>query len=51
MPNLASIVLASLAQEGLFVGYVLMYVGEENLQIINFMIESRFQERSYGAAE
>ena len=32
------------------VGYVLMYIGEENHQIINFMIDSRFQKRGYGTA-
>lgn len=35
---------------GVMVGYVLMYVGEENHQIINFMIDSRFQRRGYGLA-
>lgn len=34
----------------LMVGYVLMYIGEENYQIINFMIDSRFQKRGYGLA-
>ena len=32
------------------VGYVLMYVGEGNPQIINFMIDSRYQKRGYGTA-
>lgn len=32
------------------VGYVSMYVGEGNPQIINFMIDSRYQKRGYGAA-
>lgn len=32
------------------VGYVLMYIGEENHQIINFMIDNRFQKRGYGVA-
>ncbi|MBB4825587.1 diamine N-acetyltransferase [Sporosarcina luteola] len=32
------------------VGYVLMYIGENNPQIINFMIDSRFQKRGYGSA-
>lgn len=36
--------------DGLMVGYVLMYVGEERHQIINFMIDSRFQKRGYGTA-
>lgn len=34
--------------DDVMVGYVLMYVGEENYQIINFMIDSRFQKRGYG---
>ena len=36
--------------DDVMVGYVLMYVGEENPQIINFMIDSRFQRRGYGTA-
>lgn len=32
------------------VGYVLMYIGENNPQIINFMIDSNFQKRGYGLA-
>ena len=36
--------------DDVMVGYVLMYVGEENHQIINFMIDSRFQRRGYGSA-
>lgn len=36
--------------DDVMVGYVLMYIGEENHQIINFMIDSRFQKRGYGAA-
>ncbi len=36
--------------DDVMVGYVLMYVGEENPQIINFMIDSRFQKRGYGTA-
>lgn len=36
--------------DDVMVGYVLMYVGEENHQIINFMIDSRFQRRGYGLA-
>ena len=31
------------------VGYVLMYIGENNPQIINFMIDSDFQKRGYGS--
>lgn len=31
------------------VGYVLMYIGENNPQIINFMIDSNFQKRGYGS--
>ena len=36
--------------DDVMVGYVLMYIGEENYQIINFMIDSRFQKRGYGTA-
>lgn len=36
--------------DDVMVGYVLMYIGEENPQIINFMIDSRFQKRGYGVA-
>ncbi|MBU5439876.1 GNAT family N-acetyltransferase [Tissierella sp. MSJ-40] len=36
--------------DDVMVGYVLMYIGEENHQIINFMIDSRFQKRGYGVA-
>lgn len=36
--------------DDVMVGYVLMYIGEENHQIINFMIDSRFQKRGYGTA-
>lgn len=36
--------------DDLMVGYVLMYIGENNPQIINFMIDSRFQKRGYGTA-
>lgn len=32
------------------VGYVLMYIGEDNPQIINFMIDSRYQKSGYGKA-
>ena len=32
------------------VGYVSMYVGENNPQIINFMIDSRYQKKGYGRA-
>ena len=32
------------------VGFVSMYIGENNPQIINFMIDSRFQKRGYGSA-
>lgn len=34
--------------DNVMVGYVSMYVGENNPQIINFMIDSRFQKRGYG---
>ena len=36
--------------DDVMVGYVLMYVGEKSHQIINFMIDSRFQKRGYGTA-
>lgn len=36
--------------DDVMVGYVLMYIGEENYQIINFIIDSRFQKRGYGVA-
>ena len=36
--------------DNMMVGYVLMYIGEGNPQIINFMIDSRFQKRGYGTA-
>lgn len=32
------------------VGYVLMHIGENNPQIINFMIDSNYQRQGYGAA-
>ena len=34
--------------DNVMVGYVLMYIGNNNPQIINFMIGSRFQKRGYG---
>ncbi len=34
--------------DDVMVGYVLMYVGEENYQIINFIIDDRFQKNGYG---
>nr|WP_255731434.1 GNAT family N-acetyltransferase [Solibacillus sp. MA9] len=36
--------------DNVMVGYVLMYIGENNPQIINFMIDNRFQKRGYGTA-
>ena len=36
--------------DDVMVGYVLMYIGEENHQIINFMIDSNFQKKGYGVA-
>lgn len=36
--------------DDVMVGYVLMYVGEENCQIINFIIDDRFQNKGYGTA-
>ncbi|WP_211751799.1 GNAT family N-acetyltransferase [Paenibacillus dakarensis] len=35
--------------DNVMVGYVLMYIGNNNPQIINFMIDSRFQKRGYGS--
>lgn len=32
------------------IGFVSMYVGEENYQIINFFIDGAFQKRGYGSA-
>ncbi len=34
--------------DNIMVGYVSMYVGENNPQIINFMIDSRYQKKGYG---
>ena len=34
----------------MMVGFVSMYIGDNNPQIINFMIDSRFQKRGYGTA-
>ena len=36
--------------DDVMVGYVFMYIGNNNPQIINFMIDSRFQKRGYGTA-
>lgn len=36
--------------EDVMVGYVLIYIGEDNPQIINFMIDSRYQKRGYGGS-
>ena len=36
--------------DNVMVGFVSMYIGENNPQIINFMIDSRFQKRGYGSA-
>lgn len=36
--------------DNVMVGYVSMYIGENNPQIINFMIDSHFQKRGYGTA-
>ncbi|GGE63825.1 N-acetyltransferase [Priestia taiwanensis] len=35
--------------DNMMVGYVSMYIGNNNPQIINFMIDSRFQKRGYGS--
>lgn len=32
------------------VGYVSLYIGDNNPQIINFMVDSRFQKKGYGTA-
>ncbi|KZE40238.1 spermidine acetyltransferase [Bhargavaea cecembensis] len=36
--------------DNVMVGFVSMYIGENNPQIINFMIDNRFQKRGYGSA-
>jgi len=36
--------------DNVMVGYVSMYIGDNNPQIINFMIDNRFQKRGYGTA-
>lgn len=36
--------------DNIMVGYVSMYIGENNPQIINFMIDSRYQNKGYGRA-
>lgn len=36
--------------DNVMVGFVSMYIGDNNPQIINFMIDSRFQKRGYGTA-
>ena len=36
--------------DNVMVGFVSMYIGDNNPQIINFMIDSRFQKRGYGSA-
>ena len=35
--------------DNVMVGYVSMYIGNNNPQIINFMIDNRFQKRGYGS--
>ncbi len=32
------------------IGFVSMYIGEKNYQIINFLIDSAFQKKGYGSA-
>jgi len=32
------------------IGFVSMYVGEENYQIINFLIDDAYQKKGYGTA-
>lgn len=36
--------------DAVMVGYVSMYIGDNNPQIINFLIDDRFQKRGYGTA-
>ena len=36
--------------DNVMVGFVSMSIGDNNPQIINFMIDSRFQKRGYGSA-
>lgn len=36
--------------DNVMVGFVSMFIGDNNPQIINFMIDSRFQKRGYGTA-
>ena len=36
--------------DNVMVGFVSMSIGDNNPQIINFMIDSRFQKRGYGTA-
>ena len=36
--------------DGTMVGFVSMYVGEENYQIINFLIDDSYQKKGYGTA-
>lgn len=36
--------------DDVMVGFVSMFIGDNNPQIINFMIDSRFQKRGYGTA-
>ena len=35
--------------DNVIVGFVSMYIGENNPQIINFMVDSRVQKRGYGS--
>lgn len=37
-------------EDNVMVGFVSMFIGDNNPQIINFMIDSRFQKRGYGTA-
>lgn len=36
--------------DGVMVGSVLMYVPKDHCQIINFMVDTRFQKRGYGTS-
>lgn len=41
---------ATIYADNVMVGFVSMFIGDNNPQIINFMIDSRFQKRGYGTA-
>ena len=39
----------NISMYGKIIGFVLLYVGEENFQIINFFIVEEFRDRGYGS--